>query len=573
LAVNPLSIGRINLLEYPPLSRAADPVKAASGLLAAALVFACVGTASGAGIADRVVLVANSDASDSVAIARHYAEVRGVPAANIIALRMPVAETITWKEFVATIWQPLEDELVRRGWIDAIPMDLFDDVGRREYAVSGQRIAALVLCRGVPLRIDHDPSLYKEVASLTDHPQMRTNQGAVDSELSLLAQTDYPINACIPNPLFRNDQPTDSTLAQVVKVSRLDGPTAADALHLVDQAVAAERTGLLGRAYVDIAGPNEKGDRWLEDAAATIHALGFDLSVSHGPGTLAATARIDAPALYFGWYAQDLNGPFALPGFRFPPGAIALHIHSFSAHTLRSATQGWCGPLLARGVTATVGNVFEPYLEYLHRPDLLMQALARGDDLVDAAYYALPVLSWQSIVIGDPLYRPFKVSASEQARDLSALPPQLAGYAAIRQMNLLDADGRQEEAIAAGKAAMKQAPNLALALALAKRLEAAGNREEATWVISAAAETADTSPTGWELICEGASILSASKKSAEAIDLYRKLFDVDSIPPAVRSTWLAEAQRVALEGGDTGQAAQWKEERGQIAEKSAGAAP
>jgi uncharacterized protein (TIGR03790 family) len=555
------------------LPSAAGIARAAFGMLAATLAFSTAAGAPDSGIAGRVVLVANSDAPDSVAIARHYAEVRGVPPANIIALRMPLSETITWKQFVATIWQPLEDELVKKGWIDAIAMDLFDDVGRRKYAVSGQKIAALVLCRGVPLKIDHDPSLYREVAPLTIHPEMRTNQGAVDSELSLLAQTDYPINACIPNPLYHNEAPTEFARAQVVKVSRLDAPAAEDALHLVDLAVEAERTGLLGRAYVDAAGPHENGDRWLEAAAASIQALGFDISATHGPGTLPATARIDAPALYFGWYTPDLNGPFALPGFRFPPGAIAVHMHSFSAHTLRSASEGWCGPLLARGVTATTGNVFEPYLEYLHRPDLLMEALARGDDLVDAAYYALPVLSWQSIVIGDPLYRPFRVKLAAQMRDLSALPPQLAGYAAIRQMNLLDADGRQSEAIALGKAAMKQAPNVALALALAKRLAGSGGSEAATWVIRGIADTADLSPTNWGLDREAAYFMSANGKPAEAIDLYRRLFDVDAIPPAVRGPWLAEARRVALEGGDTGQAAEWKEEMGQNAEKSAGATP
>jgi hypothetical protein len=324
---------------------------------------------------------------------------------------------------------------------------------------------------------------------------------------------------------------------------------------------------------VDIAGPHESGDLWLADAASNIRSLGFDLTVDRSPSTFPATARIDAPALYFGWYTPDLNGPFRLPGFRFPPGAIAVHIHSFSARTLRSATEGWCGPLIARGATATVGNVFEPYLEYLHRPDLLMLALARGDDLVDAAYYALPVLSWQSIVIGDPLYRPFSVPLPAETKDLSALPPQLAGYAVIRRMNLLDADNKNAEAISVGKSAMREVPSLALALALAQRLVASGDSEGATWVVRGAADNADTSPSNWELICEAASFLAANKKSAEAIDLYTKLFAVDTIPAAVRSTWLGEARRAALEGGETGQAAEWKEEMGQAVEKPAGAKP
>ena len=368
-------------------------------------------------------MVANSDFPDSVAIAQHYAKVRGVPQGNVIALRMPVAETITWREFVATVWQPLQDELVRRGWIDAIAMDLVDEVGRRKYAISGHRIAALVLCRGVPLKINHDQALFSELKPYTDHVEFRTNAGAVDSELSLLAQMDTPINACdSQSPVQPHPAPTDDDLSHVVKVSRLDGPRAADALGLVDLAVEAERTGLLGRGYVDIAGPHEAGDRWLAAVAAQIAELGFDLSVGRGPQTMPENARIDAPALYFGWYAPDLNGPFTLPGFRFPPGAVALHIHSFSAGTLRSATEGWSGPLVAHGATATVGNVFEPYLEFTHRPDLLLRALARGENLVDAPYYSLPVLSWQSIVIGDPLYRPFAVPLSGQTGKLSALP-------------------------------------------------------------------------------------------------------------------------------------------------------
>jgi uncharacterized protein (TIGR03790 family) len=538
-----------------------------------AVAAALIAVARGAGLADRVVLVANTDAPDSVAIARHYAEVRGVPAANIIALRMPVAETISWKEFVATLWQPLEDELVRRGWIDAMAMDLFDDVGRRKYAVSGQRIAALVVCRGVPLRIANDLSLFREEKPLTDHAEFRTNEGAVDSELSLLAQTDTAINASVPNPLFDNPRPTGDQEALVVKVSRLDGPTAADALGLVDRAVAAERAGLLGRAYVDLAGPHEIGNRWLEAVAAQLAALGYDLSVGRGPQTVPATARFDAPALYFGWYTPDLNGPFALPGFRFPPGAIAVHIHSFSAHTLRSATEGWCGPLLARGVTATVGNVYEPYLEYLHRPDLLLEALARGENLVDAAYYALPVLSWQSIVIGDPLYRPFAVPLEAQLRSLPSLPPALAGYAVIRQMNLLDLAGKRRDAIDLGKQAMKSVPNLALALALAERLQLSGNSQEAAWVLSSAADNLGTAPGDWELTREAAAFLAGHKRAAEALELYRKLFQIDAIPPAVESSWLLEASQVALASGEAGQAAEWKEEVRLSVEKSLAGKP
>jgi uncharacterized protein (TIGR03790 family) len=537
------------------------------GLVAALAAVALVAGLRASELADRVVILANSDLPGSIAVAQHYLKVRGVPPANLIALKMPAAETITWKVFIATVWQPLEDELIKRGWIDAIGMDLVDDVGRRKYAVSGHRIAALVVCWGVPLRIENDPSLYAELKPLTDHAEFRTNQGAVDSELSLLAHPGYPINAGIPNPLFHRAEPTEGQLSAVVKVSRLDGPTPADAMGLVDLAVQAERDGLLGRAYADMAGPREKGDQWIEAAAHQMAALGFDVSVGRGPSTVASTARFDAPVLYFGWYAPDVNGPFLLPGFRFPPGAVAVHVHSFSAHTLRSSTEGWCGPMVARGVTATLGNVYEPYLEFLHRPDLFFEALARGEDLVDAAYYALPTLSWQSIVIGDPLYRPFLVPLSAQLKALSDLPPQLAAYAVIRSMNQLDSQNQKEDAIDTGKAAMKEVPNLALALALASRLDAAGLTSQAVWTLREAVEAAPATSTNWELIREAALFLNAHERSAEAIDMFRKLFEMEPIPPANRILWLGEACKVALDAGDSSQAAQWKDELRQLGVK------
>jgi uncharacterized protein (TIGR03790 family) len=112
--------------------------------------------------------------------------------------------------------------------------------------------------------------------------------------------------------------------------------------------------------------------------------------------------------LYFGWYAPDANGPFVPAEPRLARGAIAIHIHSLSARTLRRETDaGWAAPLVAKGAAATFGNVAEPYLQLTHRPDLLLQALAKGATLGDAAYEALPALGWMAVLVGDPLYRPF----------------------------------------------------------------------------------------------------------------------------------------------------------------------
>lgn len=495
--------------------------------------------------ASRVVILANSDDPDSLRIAQHYAEARGVPMANIVAQKMPLTEAITWPEFVTRVWQPLLDELIRQRWIDAIAMAATDAVGRRKYAPNGHRIAALVVCRGVPLKINHDPWLVAEVPPYTKREQFRTNEGAVDSELSLLAQPNYPINAFVANPLFQNERPTAFDRAKVVMVSRLDGPTADDALALVDRAMEAERTGLLGRAYVDIARRDPVGDGWLEAAATQLNELGFDLSVDREPATFPATARIDAPAIYFGWYSGVLDGPFALPGFRFPPGAIALHIQSFTASTLRSTTGGWTGPLVARGVTATVGNVFEPYLDLTHRPHLLLRALARGDTLAEAAYYSMRVLSWQAILIGDPLYRPFAVSLDRQMENLGKLPPLLAGYAVLRRMNQLDAAHRPGEATALALSAQREAPSLAVGLALAQRLRDAGDNEGAGRALGFVSGLKTFSANEWALVREIAQTLEACGQPARAVELLRTLLANGSLPPEVRGVWQKQLNDLA----------------------------
>jgi hypothetical protein len=112
-------------------------------------------------------------------------------------------------------------------------------------------------------------------------------------------------------------------------------------------------------------------------------------------------------AIYYGWYDWHVSGPFQKANFQFRPGAIAVHLHSFSAEQLSHAHKNWAAPLLVRGATATVGNVYEPYLHLTHHFNILHDRLLRGWTFAEASWAAIPTTSWQSVAIGDPLYRPF----------------------------------------------------------------------------------------------------------------------------------------------------------------------
>jgi hypothetical protein len=113
-------------------------------------------------------------------------------------------------------------------------------------------------------------------------------------------------------------------------------------------------------------------------------------------------------SLYYGWYDEHVSGPFLNSSFRFRQGAVAMHLHSFSAVQLTDPTKNWSGALLEKGAAVTIGNVYEPYLQYTHDFGILHQRLLAGFTWVEACWMAMPVASWQAIVLGDPLYRPFQ---------------------------------------------------------------------------------------------------------------------------------------------------------------------
>jgi len=198
----------------------------------------------------------------------------------------------------------------------------------------------------------------------------------------------------------------------VLMVARLDGPSVELARGLVDKAIEAETNGLWGRAYFDLRGLSDTsykvGDDWIRGASEIAKRLGFETIVDEKPETFSAAFPLSHVGFYAGWYDGQVSGPFARAKVEFMPGAFAYHLHSFSAHTIRAPDQYWVGPLLAKGATVTMGCVDEPYLE--GTPDVATffgRFTLFGFSFGEAAYASQSALSWQTTVVGDPLYRPF----------------------------------------------------------------------------------------------------------------------------------------------------------------------
>jgi len=398
-----------------------------------------------------VIVIYNSAMPESKSVAEHYAERRSVPKSQVFGFELSKGEDMSRTEYRDTLERPLLKKLESAGFWRLGDGEVTDTNGKPvkvEGKVLESKIRYLALCYGVPLRILADPNL-KEPAEETMRPEFRRNEAAVDSELASLPLLNrkFPLAGPLRNSLYTATNavwfsPTNG----VLMVTRLDGPTPEIARGLVDKAIQAETDGLWGRAYFDwrnIADPAMKlGDDWIRTAADMSRHLGFETITNDQEATFLASFPMSQIALYMGWYRQHVDGPFTLPNVEFMPGAFAYHLHSFSAATLRSTNTTWAGPLLAKGATATMGCVHEPYLG--GTPDLgvfTARLFFHNFSFGEAAYASQNVLSWMTTVVGDPLYRPFAKPPHQLHQELEVRHSKLVEWSHLRVVNLNAARG------------------------------------------------------------------------------------------------------------------------------------
>ena len=378
--------------------------------LLASIAIIALGPFAAFGQGESVAVLFNSKLPESKAVAEHYAKLRSVPAGHLIGLPLSDGHTISRREFTTKLEQPLAAELARRNLLDG----------------KTASIRYLVLCWGVPIRVDKDDTL-KEEGRIQAAPPLQRNEASVDSELAILPQLEQMPKryGFVSNRASRQaDAEQISPANGVLMVARLDGPSADLAKRLVDRAIAAERDGLWGHAYIDLrgipAGQFKVGDDRLRKVAGIMRRSGFTTVIDEKPETLPVGFPASHIAFYAGWYGINVEGVFAESTVEFMPGAIAYHLHSFNGSMIRDAHARWIGPFINKGATATFGTVYEPYLELT--PDLPLffsRLIQDGFTFGEAGYAATSALSWQTVFVGDPLYRPFGKSPTQVKAELT----------------------------------------------------------------------------------------------------------------------------------------------------------
>ena len=386
------------------------------GCILAVILFACSAQAvfaqktANIDYTPSTLVLFNATVKESMDLANFYAEARGIPRDNVIGLRCPNKETISREEYRSTIEAPLRATFDLKKWwnVDRTPQGAM--------AVQN-KIKVIALIYGMPLRIAPVPlPPVKDPQTGEDKPQKaqpgKEDAASVDSELMRLGILNQALPGPLSNPYFKKDVPVaNAGIPALMVTGRIDGPTHHDAKRLITDALIAETTGLWGKVYVDLAKKTEasykEGEEWIGKAGQRFLLAGFPAVVDVHPTTFPVNYPMNDAAVYFGWYIHTADGPFLSPNFKFRKGAIAAHLHSFSATTVRSTRDYWVGPLVRKGAAAVLGNVYEPYLSLTTHFDIFADRLLKGYNLAESAAMGTQGISWMTIVVGDPLYRPF----------------------------------------------------------------------------------------------------------------------------------------------------------------------
>jgi len=358
---------------------------------------------------ENVLLVVNKGSKDSQAVGKFYRERRGIPAANVCTIKTFDQEEIQRVFYEDEIRKPIGECLTKRQLQD--------------------QILYIVLAKGVPIKIKGEEGI-------------KDSHASVDSELTLLYSEmlgAHPrLSGNISNPYYvahaagkfvrfsHRDFP-------LYLVTRLDGYDVADVRALIDRGVRVQRqdtptTPPGGRFVLDLNYDDQsEGNRWLREAAVALRLAGIPESRIELETTQKFLTGEEGVMGYASWGSNDRANTSRVLGNQWLEGAIVSEYVSTNARTFEKppanwkigkwtdppgtmfadSPQGLIADYIHEGVTGISGNVYEPYLQACARPQILFPAYIYGHNLAESFYAALPCLSWQGVVIGDPLTAPF----------------------------------------------------------------------------------------------------------------------------------------------------------------------
>lgn len=350
------------------------------------IALALAGVAAAA-TADKVLLVINDASPISRQVGEYYARKRGIPLRNVCRISTVDVEDTSRMEYDREIAAPIAACLKSRKLQESV--------------------LYIVTTMGVPLKVRGNGGFDGDIA-------------AVDSELTLLYSDmkgpPHPTKGTIPNPFFgqkaRAFQHPDFP---IYLVTRLAGYDFADIRGLIDRSLLAANKG---KFVIDLTdGGEASGNDWLRTAALLLPKERVVLDET----TNVLYDQKDVIG-YASWGSNDKNRKRRHLGYSWLPGAIMTEYVSTNARTFQRPPENWTlgtwdnqstwfagapqtmtADYIHEGVTGASGHVYEPFLMFCPRPEFVLPAYYKGRNLAESFYLGIPALSWQNIVVGDPL--------------------------------------------------------------------------------------------------------------------------------------------------------------------------
>lgn len=307
--------------------------------------------------ARQVGVVINADDPDSVATGIYYAQQRGIPAEQIVVVRLGAPRPV-----------------MRR--------DTFAEAAALVDATLPKQVQALALTWKEPYRVDCM---------------------SVTSAFSFGFDDRFCARGCqptAPSPMFNAASKTPYQDFGVRLSMSIAGENLRQQKQLIDRGIRADGTRPGGVGYL----------LSTTDAARNVRTRSYArIERDIGPGFRIARLEADRLVDRFDimFYFTGLARVDGLQRLGFRPGAIADHLTS-AGGKLTDSNQMSSLEWLAAGATGSYGAVVEPcnFPEKFPDPYLVMRYYLGGDTLIEA-YWKSVAWPGQGIFIGEPLARPF----------------------------------------------------------------------------------------------------------------------------------------------------------------------
>ncbi len=378
---------------------------------------------------NQVVVLVNSNSPTSIAIGNQYKAIH--PNVNVATINVSTNEVISISDYQTTILPQVQNYLSTNNLVDStnyivttkgMPLKI-SGTGEFTGTFNGSSVDSELTLAGYDLRRTQNGSTtFSNTQGALTNPYAKVQSVGVGS----LYTTNYAPRQTFADykAQFTNGTPDHAFYL----TARLDAYTQADVFAMLSRAQ--NTTNPVGKTFIldDNATPNtdpnsfdrmEIGIHNSRGAREEINNRGGN-SIYDNTSLHLTQSNTPAPTPVMGFVSWGTNDPpinsdyAATTGYTLANGAIFSSYESFNANSfdptnpnVRRAggggAQGLVADWIQAGGTGATGTVWEPFAELIAHEEMFFPAMMEGYTFADSMWMATEGISWQNVMIGDPL--------------------------------------------------------------------------------------------------------------------------------------------------------------------------